>query len=215
MCSHGIGAGTRGLRAPPSPGRGARPSTWFPREHRDTGHKTSGRALRDLMEMGRQASSHEAWLSPSQVQGQDHRRGVPGLPQPLPGTPGHHLRQGRTAAAGSCWRALPLAREAADQGAGPARHSSHVLRGSLGGTAEAEWSRALRRCLGAFPLGHMSKSTCRMACLFKRPGATSSRGKLPPVIGARSHEPTRTGSGGQATLPAQGMEAGRAPQVLL
>lgn len=33
---------------------------------------------------------------------------------------------------------------------------------------------------------------------------TSLGGKMATVIGARSHKPTRTGSGCQATLPARG-----------
>lgn len=37
---------------------------------------------------------------------------MPGLPPPSPGTLGHHVRQGRTAArAGLCSRSLPLLRE--------------------------------------------------------------------------------------------------------
>lgn len=34
-------------------------------------------------------------------------------------------------------------------------------RSPLSGTAEAEWSKVLRHCLGTFPLGHTSKSTQR------------------------------------------------------
>ena len=75
-----------------------------------------------------------------------------------------------------CSRPPQLAWETAERGAYRAQQS-HAQRLSVGGSG-GRASKALTHCLGTFPLGHTSKSTQRVACLFKRPGMGHLRGSV-------------------------------------